>query len=131
MVRIFAILALMALTAPAALAQSPKTEAILTSATCPGTGCATLSVAGLGGVGIQVNGTFTGTVQFEASIDGRVYTALDVLPITGTQTAVSSTTAAGLWAGQVSGLSIVRARVSAYTSGYINVTLQGAPARGR
>jgi len=112
-------------------AQSNRVSVDLTSATCPGSGCVLLSVDGLGAVSVQLAGTFTGTVQFEASVDGATFTALNVLPISGTQTAVTSSTAAGIWGAQVGGLSIVRVRVSAYTNGTVRATIQAAPSGPR
>lgn len=116
---------------PVVAAQSPRVAADLTSTTCPGSGCVTLAVGGMGAVAVQLAGTFTGTVQFEASVDGRTFTSLNMLPITGAQTAVTSSTAAGIWAAQVGGLSIVRVRVSAYTDGTVNVTIQAATSGAR
>lgn len=55
--------------------QSQSITGRLSSATCPGTGCVTLSVTGVGGIGLQITGTFSGTVSFEGSIDGVTYIA--------------------------------------------------------
>ncbi len=106
-------------------AQSPIITAPLTSATCPGSGCVVLSVNGMSSVSIQVAGTYTGTVQFEGSLDGSTYTALALTPSTGGDTA-TSTTSTGVWTGFIGGTSQVRARVSAYTSGTARVTIGAA-----
>ena len=37
-------------------------------------------VRGLGAVGLQLSGTFTLTVQFEATVDGETFVGLNMLP---------------------------------------------------
>jgi hypothetical protein len=75
-----------------------------------------LSVAGLGGVAFQIQGSFSGTVTFEASLDGQSFHALRVTP-SSTTTAVTTATTTGLWTGSATGYLAVQARMSAYTSG--------------
>lgn len=111
-------------------AQSAVNRAALSSATCPGSGCVNLSVTGVGGVGVQVTGTFSGTLTFEGSLDGVTYTTLSLTPINST-TSVTTATAAGVWSGGVGGLSVVRVRMSSYTSGTATVTIQNAPTSAR
>ncbi len=108
-----------------------KKQLTTTDATSPQTGIASLNVQSFGSVGIQLAGTWVATVTFEASIDGETYTTLNMLPITGTQTAVTTSAANGIWAANVAGLAFVRARCSAFTSGWIGVTMVAAPASGR
>lgn len=122
-----ACLALFLVTVPLS-AQSPQVSAPLTSATCPGTGCVTLNVQGLGSAAFQLTGTFSATVTFEASLDGRTYTTLNVTPVTGTPTAVTTATTPGIWGTSTAGLAFVRARVSSYSSGTVMVTIMAAPA---
>ena len=86
-------------------------------------------VRGLGAVGLQLSGTFTLTVQFEATVDGETFVALNILP-SNSATAVSSTTAAGAWRANVAGYRLVRARVSAFTSGSANATFLAASTGG-
>jgi len=117
-------------TVATAQAQSQSVRAGLTSATCPGSGCLVLSVSGVGGVAVQVTGTFVGTLSFEGSIDGVNYVPLGLLPIASTS-AVTSTTATGLWSGGVGGMAVVRVRMSAYTSGTATVSIQNAPTSSR
>jgi hypothetical protein len=69
----------------------------------------TMSVDNKGGIGLQLTGTWAGTVSFEASIDGLTFVALNMVPS-------NSATAA---------------RMSAYTSGVAGVTLRNADASGR
>lgn len=117
-------------TTATAQAQSQSVRAGLTSATCPGSGCLVLSVSGVGGVAVQVTGTFVGTLSFEGSIDGVNYVPLGLLPIASTS-AVTSTTSTGLWSGGVGGMAVVRVRMSAYTSGTATVSIQNAPTSSR
>lgn len=120
------ILAVLLLVAPSAFGQAQWTPPTgLTSTTCPGSGCVNLSVSGMAGVGVQITGTFVGTLQFEGSIDGVTFAALTMTPI-GTSTGVTSATAGGVWSGGAGGLSVVRVRCSAYTSGTATVTIQNA-----
>ena len=86
-------------------------------------------VRGLGAVGLQLSGTFTLTAQFEASVDGETFVALNMLP-SNSATAASSATSAGAWRANVAGYRLVQARVSAYTSGSANATFLAASTGG-
>lgn len=81
-----------------------------------------LDVAGLGGVGIQITGTFTGTVNFEGSVDGSTFLALNVVATNGSS-AVTSATAVGAWQGSCVGLKTVRCRMSGSPTGAAVVTM--------
>jgi hypothetical protein len=83
----------------------------------------TLSMLGMGGAAFQVKGTFTGTITFEATVDGGVWAALNVVGIGATAKA-TTTTAAGIFIASVAGLYKIRARMSAYTDGYATVTIR-------
>lgn len=79
---------------------------------------------------IQLVGAFTATVQFEASVDKVNWVACPVEPIAG-GASVTSATAAGQWLaypGAVGTPSLkgfaFRARVSAFTSGPLDVIFQ-------
>lgn len=84
----------------------------------------TLSVTGLGSIGFQVDGVWSGTVSFEGSLEGT-YSPLSVVALGGTS-AVTTTTANGLWTGAVGGLRLVRVRMSGYSSGSAAVHVQAA-----
>lgn len=77
-------------------------------------------------IAISVRGTFVGTLQFEATIDGVNYYAAPAVPATSTGqvAAVTSTTAVGDWLAATVGAVAFRVRFSAYTSGGAVVTLR-------
>lgn len=71
---------------------------------------------------LEVSGTFVGTVTFEGTIDDTSWFVIG-LKTAADATAVTSATAAGAFKlpSDLSALSQVRARVSAYSSGAITV----------
>lgn len=79
---------------------------------------ATVMVHQYGTVGVQITGTFVGTVSFEGSNDGATWVALQAKP-SDSVTLVTSATAPGLWMVLVAGVGQFRARISAFTSGAI------------
>jgi len=89
-----------------------------------------LDVRGLGGVALQLSGTFSMTVQFEATVDGQTWVSLRMLPSSSVSGATSSTSS-GAWSANVAGFKLMRARVSAYTSGSADVTFLASSASGR
>lgn len=91
--------------------------------------CAVMQLpSGAQSVGITIGGTFSATLQFEVSGDaGNTYVAGNALPaLTGA--AVSSSTVTGLWIVPAAGMTHVRVRASAYTSGTASATLTASPA---
>lgn len=85
-----------------------------------------------GGATFTLTGTFSGTVQFEASGDGgTTWVALNVTP-SNSSTAVSSATTAGTWQANVVGYTNVRERVSTYSSGTVvaSIVVSTVSARG-
>lgn len=81
-----------------------------------------VNVSGLAGVGIQLSGTFDGTVLFEGSVDGRTFGALTATPI-GTSTSVTSAIAAGVWKADCAALKAVQCRMSVFNSGAAVVSI--------
>lgn len=69
---------------------------------------------------LQVSGTFSATVTFEATVDGTNWIAVQGTNL-NSSAAASTATAAGLFRFDVRGLVQLRARVSAYTSGNVTV----------
>jgi hypothetical protein len=85
-----------------------------------------LTPPGLAGFGIQITGTWAGTVQFEGSIDGVTFAALSATPIGGTVSATQATVN-GLWQAAAPLVSM-QVRMSAWTSGSAVVTLNAVEA---
>lgn len=71
----------------------------------------------------------SGTVYFEASLNGSEWYALPCTPIGG-GTAVVNTTAGGLWRADVSGLSLVRCRLGGVVTGAVAVVGRATSASG-
>lgn len=74
---------------------------------------------GGGNFAVQVAGTFTATITFEATVNGTNWASVELLPSTDlTDTALTATaSAAGLFVGKMPmGVSGFRARVSAFTN---------------
>ena len=84
----------------------------------------TLTALTADSVVLQVTGTFTGTITFEASVDGTNYVAIAMKASSQTTatTLVSTTTAVGVFSLNIQGFPNFRARMSAYTSGDAVVT---------
>ena len=72
---------------------------------------------------IQITGTWVATVVFEASTDGTNFFSISGLPVGG-NTVASSTAANGQWQFETGAFALVRARVSAYTSGTVVITVR-------
>jgi hypothetical protein len=78
-----------------------------------------------GQLSIQVTGTFSGTLEIEASLDGTNFVSFavkDSIQTTGT-TLILQITAPKLLVTNAYGLEAVRIRSSAWTSGTANVTI--------
>lgn len=83
-----------------------------------------------GGVGVQISGTWAGTITFEATLDGANWVAFVMLPSTSldaTTDAVSSTTANGAWSAPNMAYQAVRARYSTDTSGTPTIAIRSLP----
>jgi hypothetical protein len=106
-------------------------SATLTTNTCAGasissTGCIGVNLGGYSRIAVGISGTWTGTITFEISADaGTTWNALNVFPVSGTQTAVTTATANGMWStsGNPVPGSKFRARFSTATSGSPVVTI--------
>lgn len=98
----------------------------ITTTTCPGIGCQDINTAGQGSIGIQITGTWVGTITFQSTL-GRTsdstFTSLLVTPSNST-TAVSTTTANGVWTTPIAGINQVRVVFTAYTSGTANILVR-------
>lgn len=80
-----------------------------------------------GHVSVQITGTFSGTITFEATCDNTNWVAASMIPV-GQQpayaTAVTSATATGIWSAPTYAYTGFRARCSTYTSGSPAITLK-------
>lgn len=122
--RLLFVCALIGLASTPTFAQQAM-QANLSSTTCPGTGCVQLQLTGQAGAAIQIQGTYVATIEFEGSVDGQTFTSINMTP-TASTTPASSATANGIWLGGVGGLSAVRARLSAYTSGVVGINIRNS-----
>jgi hypothetical protein len=79
-----------------------------------------------GTCGIQVTGTWGGTLVFEGSVDnGTTWVSIPaVVPVTGVE--VTSTTANGVWSAACAGFAQVRVRGNTVTSGSATIFLDSA-----
>ena len=87
----------------------------------PGAGL-TPSARNNGGVGVQITGTWTGTLSFEGTIDGTNFGAIQATRY-GTGATASSTTENSMWRAEVVGLTSFRVRASAAMTGSAVVTI--------
>ncbi len=74
---------------------------------------------------IQITGTFSATLQFEATADGSTWVSISGSLLDGSATG-TSTTSTGAWSFSATGLIGLRARCSTYSSGTASVTVQSA-----
>jgi hypothetical protein len=103
------------LAGPATLAAS--------NAACLVTNCISINLGGYSAVSAQLFGACgTCTAQFEETVDGTNWVAINLLPPNGT-VGVSSTAAAGIWQGAIIARSF-RVRLSAWASGSWVVSLR-------
>lgn len=108
----------------------------ITTTTCalePDTGCRVVTMPGSGNTWtVAITGTWVATLQFEGTIDGTNWFAVGLRPADNFEagTAVSSTTANGVWKGNAGGFVKVRVRASAFTSGTAAVTQRISHATG-
>jgi len=75
-----------------------------------------------GGATLQLDGTFSATVQFEGLGGGSTWQPLNVTPSNNT-TAVTSATGTGIWQVNVAGFTSIRIRCSTYASGTVVATI--------
>jgi hypothetical protein len=69
-----------------------------------------------GRASFQLFGAFSGTITFEATVDGVNFVPVAATPAAGGAT-VTTATAAGAWSIDTQGFTAVRGRCSTYTSG--------------
>jgi hypothetical protein len=84
---------------------------------------------GYGTVGIQISGTWSGTISFEATLDAANWVALNVIQPSGSSMVTSATSNAA-YVGSVAGCRLIRARMSSFTSGTAQVQLTAVGTSG-
>jgi len=100
-----------------------ETELVTLQAAVSATGNGSaMDVSGDSVVGVQITGTFSATVTFEASVDGTNWVAVEAVSLTD-GSKVSSATAPGLFFVPIPGVALLRTPV-AWTSG-TSVTVVG------
>ena len=113
----------MALLVPVAHAVDPSSDVefyTLTPVAANNTDAIQLNIIRHEEVQVQLTGTWTATVAFQASVDGTNYVSTLAFPIgTVNAAAVTSTTATGAWVIPINA-PYIRIRTTAYTSGTIN-----------
>ena len=77
-----------------------------------------------GGIGVQVTGTWSGTLQFEMTIDGTNFVAVQTQNV-NTSVIANTTTANGIFKFDAVGALTVRVRSTAWSSGTATVTIVG------
>lgn len=98
-----------------------ETQTLQSAAGATGNGTP-LNVSGMSVAGVHLRGTFSATVTWEGSIDGTNWSSIRAMNM-GDGVVAATATTAGLYLLSVAGLSLIRARISAFTSG--NVTVEG------
>ena len=108
----------------------PYSKSLTMQSAAAATGNGTVfDVSDFASLGLQVSGTFVGTITFEATLDRTNYVAVQVVNANDGGV-VTTATAPGLFGLDVSKWTQVRARVSAFTSGTITVVGFGSTAGG-
>lgn len=83
--------------------------------------CSALSV-----VGFQITGTSTSrTIQFDGSVDGSNYVAIQAVNAATAAVATSTTATGEIWQIDVAGLASFRANLTAVAGGNVTVTARG------
>lgn len=98
-----------------------------TPAVAPANSTVVLSVGDSASAGLEIEGTGTWTIVLETTISGATWFAPNCLNVDKTS-ATASLTAAGRRLIQITGYTVLRARMSARSSGSPVVTLAGAVA---
>ena len=81
-----------------------------------------------GVLGVQITGTWTGTITFECNVDQANWQTVSLTPSNSTITAVSAT-ANGIWSLTNNAFSQVRCRISAAPTGSAVVTIKSLPSQ--
>jgi hypothetical protein len=93
------------------------------------TGGIGLPTGGWATVGVQLTGTWTGTLEFQVSIDLENYQTVNCLAPDETVT-VTGSSANGIWDCPTAGKNAIRVISSGWSTGEVEVFLRGSPAGG-
>jgi hypothetical protein len=107
-------------------------NANLTSGVATANSAVQLDLNGASGFAADIRGTWTGTIQFQGTINGTNWFTLATIPAGSAANiaSVTSTTANGQWIGNAAGLLAVRATVSAAPTGTATIVLRAKHATG-
>lgn len=97
-------------------------KTLQSGATATGNGTA-LDCSGYSVAAVQIDGITTATITFEATVDGDNWVAVQAENLANGSEGTTAT-ADGLFRLSLFGLAQIRCRISAYTSGTINVTVR-------
>lgn len=130
LVAVFAGLAWLLSSAPPAVhAQVPGVAATRSCQFTAAQQVCTIDLTGAGAAAVQLEGTWVGTVAFEATINGTMV-AINMVPSNTTTPATSATTT-GAWNANVGGYRVFQVRASAYTSGTVVATVSISSSGGK
>lgn len=102
-------------------------QGTISTTTCPGAGCVDADTSNQGSIGIQVTGTWSGTITFQGSVNGTTFTSLVLVASNDIAfTPVTTTTGNGVWNGSIAGLQKVRVVFTSYVSGSALVSIRSA-----
>ena len=106
-----------------------KRETLQAAAEANGNGTP-INLSGIAALAVQITGTFSATINFEATIDGTNWIAAKAIDL-NTGSPINTTTATGIFMFNVPGLRLFRARISSYSSGSVTITAvaSSAPAK--
>lgn len=111
---------------------TPSPQSIIAQgSTCATAGaCASWNIGAFASVTMQITGTFSATLTFEATADGQTWFALAPVKLSDGSSS-TTTTATGQYALTNTGLQGFRARAGSFSSGGANITLTRGTASAR
>lgn len=100
------------------LTVNSNAQGSITTTVCPGVGCQVYPVNGAGTARLQITGTFVGTLAFESTVNNSTYDSLvGVKSGDTTYAPVVNTTTTGTYIFTAAGISSIRVKFSAWSSG--------------
>jgi hypothetical protein len=108
--------------------KSTTATGTITSSTCPGSGCVSLTVSGYSSVVIQATGTWSAGLNIEGTVGGSTWVPVSGKSMGGSSSGLSGFTSNDIYKVFVGGLTTLRVRAQSYTSGTATITMRTAPA---